>query len=81
MVGDTGKVDAFRSVGVCDEACRLNGSKYESSIGSSCEWHDLVMTSPHASPPQTKRGKKLDQMVVQVQGARGPFPLIYVISI
>ena len=38
-------------VGVCDEACRLNGSEYESTIGSLCGWHDH-------SPP-TKRGKNL----------------------
>ena len=32
--------DAFGSVVVCDEACRLNGSKYNSNIGSLCGSHD-----------------------------------------
>ena len=30
-----------------DEACRLNGSMYESIIGSLCGWHD------HSPPPQS----------------------------
>ena len=37
------------SVGVCDEACRLNGSRYESNIGS-------LRVADH-SPSPTKRGK------------------------
>jgi hypothetical protein len=44
--------DAFGSVGVCDEACRLNGSRYESTIGSLCGWHD------HSPPPRSV-GKNL----------------------
>ena len=44
-----------------DEACRLNGSMYESNIGSLCGWHDH-------SPPH-KAWEKQDQMVVRVQGA------------
>ena len=52
-MGDAGEGRyAFGSVGVCDEACRLNGSGYESTIGSLCGWHDH-------SPPPTKRGKNL----------------------
>ena len=39
MVLVTFKANAFGSVGVCDEACRLNG-KYEISIGSLCGWYD-----------------------------------------
>ena len=40
FIGDTGKANGFGLVGVCEEAetqvtaCRLNGSKYKSSIGS-----------------------------------------------
>ena len=52
-IGDTGKADAFGSVGVCDEACRLNGSKYESSIGSLCG--GMTILPPCFAP--TKRGK------------------------
>ena len=52
--------DAFGSVGVCDEACQLNG-KYESTVGSLYGWHDH-------SPPH-KAWEKVDQMVVRVQEA------------
>ena len=27
-----------RPVGICDEACPFNGSKYESTVGTLCEW-------------------------------------------
>ena len=35
---------AFGSVGVGDEVCRLNGSKYESAVGSLCGWLTIL---PH----------------------------------
>ena len=53
--------NAFGSVGVCDEACRLNGSRYESNIGSLCGWLTTL-------PPQQSVGK-IDQMGVRDQGA------------
>ena len=40
-----GKV-AFGSVGVGDEVCRLNGSEYESAVGSLCGWLTIL-------PPQS----------------------------
>ena len=39
VVGWEGRY-VFGSVGVCDEACQLNDSRYESTIGSLCGWHD-----------------------------------------
>ena len=53
-------------VGVCDEACRLNDSRCESTIGSLCGWHE------HSPSPQSVG--RLDQMVVRVQGALSLFP-------
>ena len=45
----------------CDEACQLNGSRYERNLGSLCGWHDH--SPPHGA------WEKQDEMVVQVQGA------------
>ena len=57
--------NVFGSVGVCDEACRLNGSRYESNIGSLCGWLTILLPN--------KAWEKLDQMVVRVQGAPDKF--------